>query len=64
MHHPLSAGGEGLSLLSNSQKEALTGTQSLKEGFCERRGELFQGSYSFYIKNKLKAGIFNDKKSL
>ena len=28
------------------------------------RGDFFQGGCSFYIKNKLKSEIFNDKKGL
>ena len=31
-------------------------------GYWERGGDLFQGGYSFYIKNKLKSQIFNEKK--
>ena len=41
---------------------------SKKRGFDRtsvfRGGDLFQGGFSFYIKNKLKSDIFNDEKSL
>ena len=44
---------------------ALTGPQLLEEG-CWERGEVtfFTGGGNFHIKNKLKSGIFNEKKSL
>ena len=32
------------------------------EGVPGKGGDLFQGRCSFYIKNKLKSGMFNDKK--
>ena len=32
-----------VNLLPNFQKEVMTGSQSLKEGYLERGGELFQG---------------------
>ena len=48
----------------NKVGRGLTGSQFL-EGVCwERRGWLFQGSCSFYVKNKLKSEIFYDKRSL
>ena len=42
----------------------LTGSNFLEEGCWEKGGDLFQGDCSFYIKNKLKSEIFNNKKSL
>ena len=39
-----------------------TGSQSWEGGCCERGGDFFQGGCSFFIKNKLKSEIFNDKK--
>ena len=40
----------------------LTVSQFLEGGCWEKEGDLFQGDYCFYIKNKLKSEIFNDKK--
>ena len=60
----LSAGG-GLNLLPKFQKGGdLSGPQLLEGGCWERGGDFFQGDCNFYIKNKLKSEIFNDKKSL
>ena len=42
---------------------AAGGELSLQQNFQKRR-VTFQGSCSFYIKNKLQSEIFNDKKSL
>ena len=42
----------------------MTGSQFLEGGCWERGGDFFQEGCSFYIKNKLKSQIFNDKKSL
>ena len=42
----------------------LTRPQVLEGGCWERRGDFFQGGCNFYIKNKLKSEIFNDKRSL
>ena len=36
----------------------------IRGGLLGKRGDFFQGACSFYIKNKLKSQIFNDKKSL
>ena len=44
-----------------SKRWDLTGPQHL-EG--KEEGGFFQGGCNFYIKNKLKSEIFNDKKSL
>ena len=60
----------GLSLLLNFQKEGawenlspqISGSQKVVAG--KDRGDFFQGGCSFYIKNKLKSEIFNDKKGL
>ena len=38
-------------------------SQFLEKGSWEREGDFFQGELQFYIKNKLKSEIFNDKKS-
>ena len=35
---------------------------SICSGHWDTGNDLFQGGCSFYIKNKLKSGIFNDKK--
>ena len=40
----------------------LTGPQLLDGGCWEREGDFFQGGCNFYIKDKLKSEIFNDKK--
>ena len=42
----------------------LTGPQVLERGCWERGGWLFsrEGGCNFYVKNKLKSEIFNDKK--
>ena len=65
--HPssFSAGGEGVWLEPSSKfskRRVLTGSERVVAG--KDRGEFFQGSCSFYIKNKLKYEIFNDKKVL
>ena len=39
----------------------LTGFQFLNGGCCERGDEIFQGGCSFYIKNKLRSEILNNK---
>ena len=44
------------------QKGGSAGSQLFEGGCWERGGEFLR--CSFYIKNKLKSGIFNDKKSL
>ena len=54
-----------LDLQPNFQKGggggSLTGSQFL-DGCCwERGGDIFLGDCSFYIRNKLKSEIFNDK---
>ena len=45
-----------------SKRRGLTGSQRVVAG--KDRGDFFQGGCSFYIKNKLKSEIFNDKKGL
>ena len=45
-----------------SKSGGLTGCQFLEGGCWEKAGYFFQGGCSFYIKNKLKSEIFNDKK--
>ena len=68
----LSAGGGegGLSLLLNFQKGGAWQDLSLQISGSQRvvagkdRGDFFQVGCSFYIKNKLKSEIFNDKKGL
>ena len=66
--HPssLSAGGRGDGWFEPSTKfskrRGLTGSQRVVAG--KDRGDFFQGGCSFYIKNKLKSEIFNDKKGL
>ena len=42
----------------------MTKSQFLEEFAEKERDDFFQGGCSFYIKNKLKSQIFNDKKSL
>ena len=46
------------------QKGDLNRTSIFRVGCWERRGDFFQGGCSFYIKNKLKSEISNDKKCL
>ena len=68
-HSSLSAGG-GLSVPPNYQKKGvwqglssqISGSQRVVAG--KDRGDFFQEGCSFYIKNKLKCEIFNDKKGL
>ena len=64
---PASAGGKGVEPPTKFSKNGggpLTGSQVYKGGCWERGGDFFHGDCSFYIKNKLKSEIFNDKKSL
>ena len=61
----LSAGGRReVNFLPNFQKGGELDTTSVFIGGCwERGGDFLQGGgYNFSIKNKLKPGIFNDKK--
>ena len=63
MYTPLSAG--GLNLLPNFQKRGPDRIWIFRGRLLEKRGDFFlQGGrgYSFYIKNKLKSEILNDKK--
>ena len=47
------------------KKDGLDGIPFFRGGCWERGGWLFSGEFcSFYIKNKLKSEIFNDKKGL
>ena len=66
--HPfLSAGGEVEPPSTFSNREGdLTGPQFLEGDCWERGGDFFQGMGGaiFQQKNKLKSGIFSDKKSL
>ena len=67
MHPPLSAGA-GVAPPTKFPKKrgaggVVTGSQFLERGCWEREGD-FQGGCSFYIKNKLKSEIFNDKNVL
>ena len=67
VHCPFLLG--GLSLLPNFQKkkrEGLNRISIFREGVAEKEGRLFSvgggGGCSFYIKNKLKSEICNNKK--
>ena len=51
----------GLNLLPNVKKRELDRTSVFRGGFLGKMGWRFSGSCNFYIKNKLKSGIFNDK---
>ena len=70
MHLSSISAGCGLSLLLNFQKGGawqdlspqISGSQRVVAG--KDRGDVFQRGCSFYIKNKLKSEIFNDKKGL
>ena len=70
--HSSSISAWGLIFLPNFQKGGAWQDQfsdlSISEGGCwETQGWLFSGEaagYSFYIKNKLKSEIFNDKNGL
>ena len=55
----------GVEPLTNLSKnwEGLTGSRFLERDCWERGGWFFSGGCTFYIKNKLKSQIFNDKKS-
>ena len=60
-------GGRGLSLLPNFQNRGggLTGPPFVEGGCWERGGDFFLGGVAiFSTKNKLKSGIFNDKKKV
>ena len=46
------------------KKGSLIGPQLLEGGWWERSEWLFSGGCNFYIKDKVKSEIFNDKKSL
>ena len=63
---PPSLSAFGLNFQPSFQKGGgLTGSQFLEGDCWEKGSDLFQGgSCSFYIKNKLKSEIFNDKKNL
>ena len=47
-----------------SKGGGLDRTSSFRGGCWEREANFFQGGLQFLHKNKLKSGIFNDKKSL
>ena len=56
--------GEGLILYQIFKKGAFTGPQFLVGVAGKEAGDLFQGGEGgFYMKNKLKYEIFNDKKN-
>ena len=60
---PLSAG--GLSLQPNFQKGGAWQDLNFQKGVAGKKVDDFlQMGYNFYIKNKLKPEMFNDKKSL
>ena len=61
---PFLLGGEGWFEPSTkfSKRRGLTGSQRVVAG--KDKGAFFQGGCSFYIKNKQKYEIFNDKKGL
>ena len=64
---PLSTGGgwRGVELPTKfSKRGALTEPQFWEGVAGKEVGDLLQGSWNFYIKNKLKSEIFNDKKKL
>ena len=44
------------------KKSDLVGSQFSELGYWERGGEFFKGGCSFYMKNKLKSEVFNEKK--
>ena len=62
--HPLSAG--GWVSYQIFKKGDLTGSQLLEEGYWKKGGNCFLAGggrdHSFYVKNKLKSEILNDKK--
>ena len=60
---PLSAGEGGFSLYQIFKKRGLDRTSSFRVAGKERV-TFFKGGCNFSTKNKLKSGIFNDKKSL
>ena len=59
VHPPFCRG--RLSLQPNLKEGALKGPQLLERGCCERGGDFFQEGVQL-SHNKLKSGIFNDKK--
>ena len=62
MHPPFYYGGVGVEPVTQfSKRGGLTRTQFLEGGCRERRDDLFQEDCNFYIKNKRKSEIFNDK---
>ena len=60
---PLSAGGVEPPT-KYSKRGGLTRPQLSEEVAGKEGDDFFQGGCNFYIKNKLKSEIFNDKKSL
>ena len=66
MHSPLSAGrggGEGLTSFQIFKKGVLGKTLVFRGGLVGKRGVRGgREGYNFYVKNKLKSEIFNDKK--
>ena len=66
MHHSLDSlfSAEGLEPLSKFSERGLYRTSIFRGGCWERGGNFFQRSYNFYIENKLKFKLSNDKKSL
>ena len=67
-HHPLPPGFPGVGSKIETpikfwKSGGLTGCQFAEGGSWEKAGYFFgEGGCSFYIKNKLKSEIFNDKK--
>ena len=61
--HPYVSAREWLTSHQTFKKGGLTGPKFLDVGCWEKGGGVFlQGRLQFYIKNKLKSEIFNDKK--
>ena len=67
LHSVHSLSPEGLSLLPNFQKMGFDRISIFRGRLLEKRGQLFWAGggrdRSFYIKNKLKSEILNDKKN-
>ena len=63
VHPPFLQGGGGWASKQIFKKGGLT-RPKLFEGVARKEATFFRGGCNFDIKNKLKSGIFNDKKSL
>ena len=62
----MGGGGGGVEPPTKFQNRGLDRTSTVRGGLLEKRGVTFsreRGGFNFYIKNKVKSEIFNDKKT-